>query len=422
MSYFSSRSPPWGLAPGMRPICPVSPLPLGPLWPGWCISESEYSHQALGDIMPLRDLFGLLFFVSVGMLLDPAFLVAHLGTVVLVVGLVAVGKGLICGGLARLFGYGNVVPLAVGFGMFQIGEFSFVLARVGLNTGSISRELYALVLTTALVTMVLTPFAARLVSRSWIHSENAGAEARRCAASICRAPACTRMWSLPAGDAWDSTSPGVLQRLDLGFVVVELDQRRVQECHAAGMPVIYGDASHPVVLEAAAVTQARLLILTVPSITVAQAIVTQVRQLAPSLAIVARAEGVEQMERLHRLGVSEVVQPYFEAGLEIVRQALLALDVPATDIQHYTDAVREELYAPLYQTPAGSQTLTHLRRATHLMDLTWVDVAETSCLVGHTIQEMRIRSTTGASVVAVIRDGTVVLNPEATHRFAAGDW
>jgi monovalent cation:H+ antiporter-2, CPA2 family len=213
----------------------------------------------------------------------------------------------------------------------------------------------------------------------------------------------------------------VLQRLDLGFVVVELDQRRVQECHAAGMPVIYGDASHPVVLEAAAVTQARLLILTVPSVTVAQAIVTQVRQLAPSLALVARAEGVEQMERLHRLGVSEVVQPYFEAGLEIVRQALLALDVPATDIQHYTDAVREELYAPLYQTPAGSQTLTHLRRAMHLMDLIWVDVAETSCLVGHTIQEMRIRSTTGASVVAVIRDGTVVLNPEATQHFAAGD-
>jgi monovalent cation:H+ antiporter-2, CPA2 family len=214
-----------------------------------------------------------------------------------------------------------------------------------------------------------------------------------------------------------------MQRLDLGFVVVELDQRRVQECHAAGMPVIYGDASHPVVLEAAAVAQARLLILTVPSVTVAQAIVTQVRQLAPSLALVARAEGVEQMERLHRLGVSEVVQPYFEAGLEIVRQALLALDVPATDIQHYTDAVREELYAPLYQTPlpAGSQTLTHLRRATHLMDLTWVDVAETSCLVGQTIQEMRIRSTTGASVVAVIRDGTVALNPDATHRFAAGD-
>ena len=158
---------------------------------GMVISESEYSHQALGDIMPLRDLFGLLFFVSVGMLLDPAFLVAHLGT--------CACRGTRgrrqrthmwwTGASLRLW---QRVPFAVGFGMFQIGEFSFVLARVGLTTGSISRELYALVLATALVTMVLTPFAPH--GSLLAISENAGAEARPCASSIYRAPACTRMW------------------------------------------------------------------------------------------------------------------------------------------------------------------------------------------------------------------------------------
>ena len=127
---------------------------------GMVMGESDYSYQALGDITPLRDLFGLLFFVSVGMLLNPGFLWAHLGTVALVVSLVTVGKGLICGGLTRLFGYGNIVPFAVGLGLFQIGEFSFVLARVGLRTGALSPDFYALVLSTALVTMVLTPIAA----------------------------------------------------------------------------------------------------------------------------------------------------------------------------------------------------------------------------------------------------------------------
>jgi CPA2 family monovalent cation:H+ antiporter-2 len=387
---------------------------------GMVISESEYSHQALGDIMPLRDLFGLLFFVSVGMLLDPAFLLAHLGTVALVVGLVAVGKGLLCGVLVRLFGYRNVIPLAVGFGMFQMGEFSFVLARVGLTTGSISRELYGVVLSTALVTMLLTPFATRLVvpldtlRKRW---------SRRAPVQSIDLPrtGLRQHVVIAGGGRVGQYVAGVLQRLDLGCVIIELDQRPVQECHAAGMPVIYGDASHPVVLEAAGVVHARLLILTVPSIIVARTLVTQVRQLAPALPIVARAEGVEQMQQLHKLGVSEAVQPYFEAGLEIVRQALLALDVPATEIQHYTDAVRTELYAPLYQTSNGSSTLTYLRRATHLMELTWVHVVETSCLVGHSIEEMRIRSTTGASIVAVIRNGTVVVNPEARHRFAVGD-
>jgi len=401
-------------------LCGLS-FAFGAFVAGMVLSESEYSHQALGDITPLRDLFGLLFFVSVGMLFDPAFLLAHLGTVALVVGLVAVGKGLICGGLARCFGYGNVVPLAVGLGMFQIGEFSFVLARIGLQTGAISRDLHALVLTTALVTMVLTPPAARLVGvldtlrKRW----SRGAPVHSIA--LPRAGLHAHV-VITGGGRVGQYVAGVLQRLDLGFVVVELDQRRVQECQAAGMPVIYGDASHPAVLDAAAVTQARLVILTVPSITVAQTIVTRVHQRAPTLPIVARVEeGVEHMERLYRLGVSEVVQPHFEAGLEIVRQALLALDVPAADIQCYTDAVRHERYAPLYQTSVNAQTLQHVRRATHLMDLRWVEVAATSGLVGQTIQERRIRSTTGVSVVAVMRDGTVVLNPEVTYRFAGGD-
>jgi CPA2 family monovalent cation:H+ antiporter-2 len=91
---------------------------------GMVLSESDYSHQALSDIIPLRDIFGLLFFASVGMLLDPAFLIANLGTILTVVFLIAVGKGLIFGALSSAFGYGNVVPFAVGLGLFQVGEFS----------------------------------------------------------------------------------------------------------------------------------------------------------------------------------------------------------------------------------------------------------------------------------------------------------
>ncbi|MCF6188743.1 MAG: cation:proton antiporter, partial [Desulfobulbaceae bacterium] len=98
---------------------------------GMVLSESDYGHQALSDIIPLRDLFGLLFFTSVGMLLDPRFLLANYAGVLQLVLLIAVGKGLMLAGIVRSFGYGNVVPLAVGLGMFQIGEFSFVLGQIG---------------------------------------------------------------------------------------------------------------------------------------------------------------------------------------------------------------------------------------------------------------------------------------------------
>jgi CPA2 family monovalent cation:H+ antiporter-2 len=126
------------------------------------LSRSDYSHQALADVGPLRDVFAMLFFVSVGMLIDPTFLWEQAATIALVVLLVFVVKALIFGGLARAFGYGNIVPFAVGLGLFQVGEFSFVIARQGVGSGAISEELYSIVLTTAVVTMALTPFATRL--------------------------------------------------------------------------------------------------------------------------------------------------------------------------------------------------------------------------------------------------------------------
>lgn len=387
---------------------------------GMVISESDFSHQALGDIIPLRDIFSMLFFVSVGMLLDPRFLMANLGAVVLVVLLIAVGKGLIFAGLGRAFGYGNVVPLAVGLGLFQVGEFSFVLARVGLSTRSISTDLYSLVLTVALMTMILTPFFTRAVGplyslrRRWSKREplqtiNLPQEGLHDHVVIA------------GGGRVGQYVAQVLQRLDLAFVVVELDQWRVEQCKKAGLPVIYGDAGHPVVLEAAGIEEARLLIITAPSIAVAQSIVDHVRRLKPELHIVVRASSVEAMEALRERGVYEVVQPEFEAGLEVVRQALLHLDVSATQIQQYTDGVREELYAPLYEAHAHYHTVAQLRTASHLMDLTWVALPEKSPLVGRTIQEMRIRTRTGASVVGVIHDGALLPNPEPTYRFQAGD-
>src|SRR5918997_3326617 len=129
---------------------------------GMVLARSDYSHQALADIGPLRDVFAMLFFVSVGLLIDPVFLWKEAGTIALFVVLVLLAKGLIFGGLSRTFGYTNIAPFAVGLGLFQVGEFSFLLAREGISEQAISQETYSLVLATAAITMALTPLAARL--------------------------------------------------------------------------------------------------------------------------------------------------------------------------------------------------------------------------------------------------------------------
>jgi CPA2 family monovalent cation:H+ antiporter-2 len=119
--------------------------------------------------------------------------------------------------------------------------------------------------------------------------------------------------------------------------------------------------------------------------------------------------------------VYEVVQPQFEAGLEITRQALLHLKVPANEIQRFTDAVRHELYAPLYTPQAGYQTIAQLQHAHHLLQLSWVELADDSSLAGHTIGEAQIRTHSGASIVAILRNGALLPNPGPEQPLTAGD-
>ncbi len=388
---------------------------------GMVLSESDFGHQALGDIIPLRDLFGLLFFASVGMLFDPVYLKNHLGEVAVLVVAVSIGKGLIFSGLARLFRYGNVIPLAVGLGLFQVGEFSFVLARVGVSTGSIGNDLYSMLLTTAILTMALTPFVsgqtARLyaLKKRWFRHE--ALETR----------------NIPAGGLADhvviagggrvgSQIARVLARLDLPLVIVELDHRRVEACREAGLPVIYGDASHEVVLEAAAIEDARLLVVTTPDMVAARTIVVNARRANAGLPVVARTSDQGFLSRFREIGVTEVVLPEFEAGLEMTREALLHLRVPVAEIQRQTESLRSELLAPHMSTGRSAyRTLAQLRAAEHRFELQWVELQDGCSLAGRSIAEAGIRKASGASVVGIVRDDALETNPDADFRLEAGD-
>jgi CPA2 family monovalent cation:H+ antiporter-2 len=387
---------------------------------GLVLSESDYGHQALSEVIPVRDLFVLLFFVSVGMLFDPAFLLKNWETVLLVVALVSVGKAVIFGTLTPIFRYRNVIPLAVSLGLFQVGEFSFVLARVGLSTNSISKELYSLVLNTAVISMVLTPLISGLTTplyslrKRWFKHEPLQ--------TINLPKAGLQDHVIIAGGGRIGQYVGqVLQRLGFDFVVIELDYRMVEQAKEAKFPVIFGDATQSVVLNAANVEQARLMLITVHAIVTTRTIVDKIRRMNPDLHIVASAEGVQQMKMLHEHGVYEVVQPEFEASLEITRQALLHLNIHATDIHKFTDAVRNELYEPIYQKQKQYQTLAQLQRAMQLLELDWVELPADSPLVGKTIGELAIRSRSGVSVVGVMRQGILQPNPDAAYRFATGD-
>jgi CPA2 family monovalent cation:H+ antiporter-2 len=387
---------------------------------GVVLSQSDYSHQALADIAPLRDVFAMLFFVSVGMLLDPIFLWQEAPTVLAVVLLVFVGKGVIFAGVGRLFGYGNIVPFVLGLGLFQVGEFSFLLARVGVDAGALSEATYSIALTVAVVTMAATPFtvrAAPVLYDRW--RERYPAEPK---STI----------DLPERDLKDHVVvvgygrvggfvARMLRRLDQRFVVIESDYARADEARLAGVPIIYGDATADAVLEAAGVRECRLVVLTVPDAVSMRLAVVRLRALDPEVHIVARSTSAEQLKELSRLGVYEAVQPELEAGLELGRQALIHLGFGAGEVQRYSDRVRGELYAPISGGGGEGDLLRRLRRASETIEADWVTIPQGGPLSNRNIGDLEVRSRTGASIVAVVRAEEVFANPGPDFTLAPGD-
>lgn len=387
---------------------------------GMVLSESDYGHQALSDIIPLRDLFGLLFFASVGMLLDPAFLMDHLLEVIVLLVAVSLGKGLIFGFLSRVFSYGNVIPLAVGLGMFQVGEFSFVLATIGISTNSIGQELYSLILTTAILTMILTPIASSqtphlyaLKKRFFKHEP---LEKLNIPDTGLRGHAV-----IVGGGRVGSRIASVFKSLDLPLVVVEIDHRRVECAQIDGVPVVYGDASHEIVLEAAEIHTAKLLVVTSPEVVTSRTIIVNARRHNDKLNVVARTSDPSLLPVFKEMDVSAVVIPEFEASLEMMRESLLHFPIPVTEIQQRTESLRQDLLAPFLDKGYGYKTLTQLRSAEQQFDLQWDLLQEGSPLVDRTIGGLEIRKKIGVSVVGVIRDDKLTANPDATFRFQVRD-
>lgn len=387
---------------------------------GMVLSESDYGHQALSDIIPLRDIFGLLFFTTIGMLLDPNFLLANWDTVIILLLVVSIGKGIIFSSLAWLFRYKNIVPLAVGLGLFQVGEFSFVLAGVGMETNAIDSQMYSLVLATAVISMMITPVVSSLASPLYrlkqhffqhepLQSKNLPQEGFN------------QHVIIAGGGRVGQHIALIMTQLDVPFVIVEINHQRMEECKAAEYPVIYGDMTQQVVQQAAEISKAKLLLITPPSIIDSRSIVKHAQQVNPGLQIVVRADGVEHTRTLYQDGVYMVVLPEMEAGLEIARQALLSLQIPAVVIQEYTDGVRQQMYEPIFTSHHDFHLLAQLNSARNLLEISWVKLEPDSSLNATTIKDAAIRTRTGATIVGLIHNGIFRPNPDLEHPFSAGD-
>lgn len=319
---------------------------LGAFVAGIVLGESEFSHQALNDVVPIRDIFGLLFFVTVGMLLDPNYALANIGQLTAVVILTFVGKALIIGGIARAFGYVNMAPWIIGLGLSQIGEFSFVLARTGVGIGLLSKSTYNLALTSTVLTMALSPLVSSLalpLGRWW----NSRQKTRRTGDTVPLSQPDLRDHVIVAGYGRTGRAAArVFQKAGIPLVVVELNHGVFADLTADGLPGIWGDITGEHILHAAQIERARILLLTVPDHSTLHLAIQRAKHLNPRVVIIARAVRPHHLEELRELGAGAVVQPEFEGGVEMVRQALIQFPGDEPAIWQSVADVREEFYKP----------------------------------------------------------------------------
>ena len=213
----------------------------------------------------------------------------------------------------------------------------------------------------------------------------------------------------------------VLGQLNVPRLVIDSDTSRVEELDAQGVPTLYGDAGNSEVLAHAGLSRARLLVVTIPEEVTTGVIVAATRTEAPDLPIIVRATTDAGMKNLASLGVQHVIHPELEGGLQIVRRTLLQLGFPLSKVQEYSDTVRGDHYDSSVNTEQERQLLHDLLSASDSIGITWLRLATKNSLVGRSLTEANLRATAGASVVAIIREGELITNPDAVTVLRAKD-
>jgi len=401
-------------------------LALGAFLAGLVISESEYAHQATSDILPFKDSFIGLFFVSVGMLMNIGYMTANCLKIAIAVSLIF-GLKIITGTVSALAAGSPLrASLHTGLGLAQIGEFSFVLAVAGKESGIITEDFYQVFLSSSVVTMIMTPFAlgsAASVS-AWITS-------RRLIKRL------GRRKKIPGGEGFPRKKEGhvviigfglngrnlarVMREAEIPYVVLEMNGDTVREMKKTGEPIYYGDGTGTEILHKLSIKEAKLLVVAISDPASTRRIVSIARHENPDLYIIVRTRYLAEVDDLKALGANEVIPEEFETSVEIFSRVLYQYNFPPNIVIDMTEKIRSNSYTALRSMEVPRRQLFEKVEWLPEIDLDGFRVPENSHLAGKSIAELQIRKTMGVTVIAVRRGPEVFTNPEADFKFRKGD-
>jgi monovalent cation:H+ antiporter-2, CPA2 family len=337
-------------------------LALGAFVAGVLISESDLAHQAAAEVIPFRDLFAVLFFVAVGMLVDPTTLLSQAPLIALLVIVAVAGKGLLSIGLARAFGLPARSAILLGAAIAQVGEFSLIIAADASELGLVDGAVYNAILATTIVSIALAAPIRRLAD-----SSATGLEHRATATWASRflgSPVGPHAAPGGGGEAPEPDSPSQVRRRivvagagrvgrivtravrarSFSCLVIDRDRGRLDDVAALGADTLYGDAARPEILQRASLDRAVVLVIAIGDPLTAHLVAERARHLSPGLMIASRARGTRQARDLRDAGVNRLADPENEAAIELARHALQRMGVSGGELTAITTGLRREAY------------------------------------------------------------------------------
>jgi CPA2 family monovalent cation:H+ antiporter-2 len=386
-------------------------LALGAFLAGLLISGSDYAHETLDRLSPLRDAFVALFFVTMGALIDPASIARNLPLLAGMCGLILIGKLVVWSAVVLLFQYPLRTALLVGIGLTQIGEFSFILVQAARSVGHVGDDVYNATLAASLVTILINAPLSRL-ALAWLGS----LRLRRRAMGDRSAPVDDRerIRDHVALCGFGRVGSAVGEALDtfaVPYMVIEQDPDVVRALRARGVPAVFGDASRRTVLAAAGVDRAMLAIVALPDIEPARFAVRSIRAMNPRVEILARAHGSAEAESLRALGATSVIQPEVEAAATLIRRALATVRLPKDATLAYLDRFIGAMDTADKTERPTSHPLPEVREVT----------LAAGPLADQSLREARIRERFGVTIVSVSREDGPIVNPPAETMLRPGD-
>lgn len=333
-----------GIAVGSAKLFGVS-MALGAFLAGLIVARSEFGLRAASEALPMRDAFAVLFFVSVGMLLDPRYLVEEPGIVLATLAVVMVGKPVIAALVVLALRYPLRVALAVAVALAQIGEFSFILVALGLSLGVVDASALHAVVATAIVSIVLNPLLYRLVdpvARWWQRRRPAPAPVTSGAAPAARRE--TYRAVIVGYGPTGQTVARLLRDNEIEPVVVEMNLETVRRLRDDGIAAVYGDATRPETLTGAGVTAARIFVLTA-DVPAGAEVIRVARDLNPNLHVLARTGTLRELRTVRAAGADAVFSGEGEVALALIEATLRRLGATSDQIERERTRVHQELTA-----------------------------------------------------------------------------